>query len=134
MYVRSYALTNALTFTYVHRTYRFFRRCGSLLQKLSASSESFFRRSFPHLRKKPSDFQKKRSDFQKKPSDLLKKPSDLRRSCAANASPEKCSEGRCHFLRRVPYVTHCQRYNNPAVMFHNKDRWYICASRDDNKW
>ena len=59
-------------------------------------AEGFFRISFPHLRKKPSD-------FQKKPSDLLKKPSDLRQSCAANACPEKRFEGRRHFLRRVPY-------------------------------
>ena len=120
--------------SFAEATYHFFRRCGRLLQKLSASSEGFFRRSFPHLRKKPSDFQKKPSDFQKKPSDfqkkpsdllkkpsdfqkkpsdfqkklsdLLKKPSDLRRSCAANASPEKRSEGRRHFLRRVPYCMH----------------------------
>ena len=60
---------------------------GRLLRKKpSATSEEAFcniGRSLPH--------------HPKKPSDLLKKPSDLRRSCAANASLEKRSEGRRHF-------------------------------------
>ena len=60
--------------------YCFFRRCRRLLQKLSASSESFFRRSIPHLQKKAFD---------------------LRRSCAANASLEKPSEGQRDFFKNI---------------------------------
>ena len=74
---------------------------GRLLQKKhSATSEEAYRnigRSLPHHPKKPSD-------LLKKPSNLLKKPSDLRRSCAANASPEKTFRRAASFLKTCTVI------------------------------
>ena len=74
---------------------------GRLLQKKhSATSEEAYcniGRNLPH-------HPKKLTDLLKKPSNLLKKPSDLRRSCAANASPEKTFRRAASFLKTCTVI------------------------------
>ena len=105
MYVRTCAAVPLLPKMLNSEAVRIF---GRLLQKKhSATSEEAYRnigRSLPHHPKKPSDLLKKPSNLLKKPSNLLKKPSDLRRSCAANASPEKTFRRAASFLKTCTVI------------------------------